>query len=88
MCKIRTGFVSNSSSSSFVVQKSNITPKQLDQIRNHRNRLPVEEWNYDSWELYEDDDKISGQTSMDNFCMPEYFSDIGINDKDVEWEND
>jgi len=33
--KIRNGFVSNSSSSSFIIKKSEITPAQLEMIKNH-----------------------------------------------------
>lgn len=33
--KNRIGFVSNSSSASFIIQKKDITEEQLDQIRNH-----------------------------------------------------
>lgn len=35
--KIRTGFVSNSSSSSFVIGKSYLTTDQIDKIKNHND---------------------------------------------------
>ena len=35
--KTRMGFVSNSSSSSFILSKSNLTKKQLEQIRKHKD---------------------------------------------------
>jgi hypothetical protein len=33
--KIRSGFVSNSSSSSYIVQKKNLSEEQIDMIKNH-----------------------------------------------------
>ena len=33
--KLRTGFVTNSSSSSFTIAKSNLTADQIDKIKNH-----------------------------------------------------
>ena len=33
--KLRIGFVSNSSSSSFVIKKKDLTPEQIDAIKNH-----------------------------------------------------
>ena len=33
--KIRNGFVSNSSSSSFIINKENLTPNQIERIKNH-----------------------------------------------------
>ena len=38
--KIRNGFVSNSSSSSFIIQKKFLSEHQIEQIYNH-----IEEWN-------------------------------------------
>ena len=35
--KTRLGFVSNSSSSSFILSKNKVTKKQLDKIRNHKD---------------------------------------------------
>jgi len=37
--KIRNGFVSNSSSSSFVISKKDLTPKQINQILNYKTEV-------------------------------------------------
>jgi len=92
--KIRNGFVSNSSSSSFVVRKSMITALQADQIRDHvkvAKELDPEglgAWAEDGeWRIFtHEDDVISGSTGMDNFSMSEFFDLIGISDDAVEWD--
>lgn len=38
--KIRTGFVSNSSSSSFIIYKNNLSEKQIDEVRNYIAKIP------------------------------------------------
>lgn len=89
--KIRRGLVSNSSSSSFVIKKSNLTDSQLWAVYNHGI---VTEWiedlesekqgefydlsHIDEWDIYEIDDKIILSTNMDNLPLPQIFEDIGI----------
>ena len=78
--KIRKGFVSNSSSSSFVIPKDELTELQKLQIYNH-----IEEANkhseyynfgctndYDKWYISESEFYINGSCNMDNFDMYEY----------------
>jgi len=76
--KIRNGFVSNSSSSSFVIQKKDITAEQLTQINKHADEAGSE-----SWGITETDTTIEGWTMMDNFDMEEYLEKIGV--VIVEW---
>lgn len=71
--KIRQGFVSNSSSSSFVIAKSAITAEQRDNIYNH-----YEVADDDMWDVSENDHFILGYTFMDNFNMLEFLIGIGI----------
>jgi hypothetical protein len=86
----RIGFVSNSSSSSFVIQKKDLHPLQLVAIRNHSQ---VAEWfnmvhySSDAWAIEEDDFEIRGHTFMDNFRMFEFFEKIGITkvEKEDSW---
>lgn len=77
--KIRLGFVSNSSSSSFVVQLSKITAEQLESILNHQ-----EVAGFDAWNLTQTKYTIEGTTGMDNFDMLEYLLEIGIKEEDIK----
>lgn len=55
--KIRNGFVSNSSSSSFVVKKASLTAMQIEAIHNH---IEVASW------LYEAGLRSHAQVHLDN----------------------
>lgn len=88
--KIRDGFVSNSSSSSFLIKKKKLTESQKLMIYNHiscaedlgmyvgeGNNWDVEEREIDG-EVY-----ISLFTWMDNFDMYEFLKKIGIKEKHI-----
>jgi len=87
---VRQGFVSNSSSSSFIINKSDITEKQIYQIKNHigvSNQLKKKsgfenlfQFNDpgEAWDIHETEETISGYTPMDNFQMDELFEAIGV----------
>jgi hypothetical protein len=93
--KIRTGFVSNSSSSSFTINRYCLSQRQIDQIKDH---IEVSKtltcasqfgWcnrKHDAWSIYVDDDSVSGYTTMDNFDMYHFLRQIGVDDVDVVWE--
>jgi hypothetical protein len=86
--KTRNGFVSNSSSSSFVVPKEALTLIQIFLIKNynlvsefllengfkHRELLDYAE----GWEIKVTKDEVSGNTSMDNFDMEGFMQQIGV----------
>lgn len=90
--KVRSGFVSNSSSSSFIIMKKHLSDKQVKLIRCHilkarKNRSIFGYTNdCDEWKIIESDDTISGSTSMNNFDMARYLNDfVGISDKYIQW---
>ena len=81
--KIRNGFVSNSSSSSFVLKIDEISEDQLAMIWDHieLGRDLLEWQNYhdeDRWSIWITEDHVHGETSMDNFDMYEFLIKIGI----------
>ena len=75
MSKIRSDFVTNSSSSSFVLQKKKITDKQLEKILSHICSCG------DYWEVKFGEESISGFTCMDNGRIDELFKKIRLNPK-------
>ena len=93
--KIRHGFVSNSSSSSFVIKKADLTEKQLDEIYCHYDAaadylqgvalesLRANKW--DEWNIMESPDEIIGETIMDNFDMEEFLRLIGVDADKIKW---
>lgn len=79
--KIRNGFVSNSSSSSFVVQKRMISTEQFIRIFNHIEEAQKMGWNAqeeDGWSITESYDTIKLYTIIDNFDMEVFFEAIGV----------
>jgi hypothetical protein len=62
--KIRTGFVSNSSSSSFIVRKAFLSEEEIARIKNHAGM--ADGW---PWEILDMNSVLVGYTSMDNFDM-------------------
>jgi len=87
--KIRLGHVTNSSSSSFLIMKSDITKKQIKKIRNHirvGEKLLMEYVEKeDAWDITETKYAISGYTFMDNFDMSEFLGRIEVDSGVVEW---
>lgn len=81
--KIRIGFVSNSSSSSFIISKAALTATQIYVIKNHikigemlgmENAVKEEEWN-----ITETNQDIKGETDMNNFNLHRLMIEVGIN---------
>lgn len=86
--KVRNGFVSNSSSSSFIISKHFISEHQLEQIRNHIQVAKDEGWLSEQgggqlgwaepWDIEENEHEVLGNTYMDNFYMESFLVMIGI----------
>jgi hypothetical protein len=89
--KIRTGFVSNSSSCSFIIKKDNLSTDQIHKIINWKEhikrlydegKLPEQIWYdgdseyMDSLNITETEDTIEGFTIMDNLDMPAYLRGV------------
>lgn len=72
--KNRYGFVSNSSSSSFVIKdKNKISPFQYEKIMNHREIAG----RY-AWDITETDTSLECETYMNNFDLEEYVRILGV----------
>jgi len=94
--KIRNGFVSNSSSSSFIISTFNLSPKQIQDIYNHNEiwqkldqdvKEKYDMWFDDTWEITKKDGFLRGSTSMDNFNMHGFLEMIGVDKLYVQWED-
>lgn len=89
--KTRTGFVSNSSSSSFVLARNVVSEKQLGHIQDHLAYAKLKGWqqgytsDYDAWDITVTDTEIRGYTSMDNFDMREFLDYVGVPTTAVTW---
>ena len=89
--KTRTGFVSNSSSSSFILALRDITLEQMHKIDNHTET--AKEMPHDfghtgcPWSIEHFSEYIQGRTSMDNFDMSGFMKAIGVDMDKVDWEH-
>ena len=87
--KIRQGFVSNSSSSSFIILKENLTEEQLEQINNHTQyaKANFHQFEYtddgEGWDVYDKGKTIRLWTFMDNFDMSLFLTLIGVDEEDI-----
>lgn len=87
--KIRRSFVTNSSSSSFVIDLSELTPYTVEVFKNPKlvedQLIPTcdmtrEEYmeEADRWDIREEDGKLYGYTTMDNFDYSQLFYICGL----------
>ncbi len=88
--KIRTCFVSNSSSASFVIRLCDLTPTQLNKIVNHSyygDKLGIDCAKTDYWDIRIERGVLHGVTMMTNFDMNTFLKKIGVNSK-IIWDTD
>ena len=87
--KLRTGFVTNSSSSSFTIAKGDLTDNQIEKIKNYFEAAREAGMNDfdDWWDINETNSEIRGFTCMDNGDMNKFLRLLGINRDIVEWED-
>ncbi len=78
--KIRQGFVSNSSSSSFTVQKDKLSGSQLKALLDYT----TSEENLDAWLIRDCPDSVVGFTIMDNGSIEKLIDDLEMTN--IQWE--
>lgn len=87
--KLRIGFVTNSSSSSFTIAKSDLTNDQIEKIKNYfeaAKEVGMNDFD-DGWDINETNFNINGFTYMDNGDMWKFLRLIGVDKNNVEWED-
>jgi hypothetical protein len=76
--KRRIGFVSNSSSSSFIIRKDLLTEKQINEILAYNGD--------DYWTINVNEWYVEGMTGMDNGDLSDYLKDVvKVNMQAVRW---
>ena len=96
--KIRTGYVSNSSSSSFVIPTAALSPIQKFLIKNHKmvvDKMIAEGdvdpesfgyWGeYDEWTITDDGYNLHCRTTMNNFNLRIFAEMIGVPGHLIKW---
>jgi hypothetical protein len=72
--KLRTSFVSNSSSASFIIPKRYVSPEQIELIKAYIDG----DRNDDGWNITENDQYLRGFTIMDNNAISDFFREIDV----------
>ena len=87
--KIRLGFVGNSSSSSFLIDKAYLSRNMIERIEQHATSpefMASGNDKDDAWAVYEEDDHLRVCTSMDNFDMEDFLINaVSVPEKALKW---
>lgn len=75
--KIRDGFVSNSSASSFLILRNKISPRNLEVFLKENSESEY------SWYIEEEAEYIYGRTDMDNFNAVGTLKNLGVREEDI-----
>jgi hypothetical protein len=85
--KVRSGFVSNSSSSSFIISTDDITVEQFKKIANYiEGSDAIGITVHTRWYIQEENNKVVGVTTGDDGQMKRYLNEIGIDHNAIIWE--
>ncbi len=79
--KLKSDFVTNSSSSSFIIGKSKLSPLQIKVLLDYNHSGD----NWDCWRITDKGDYISAYTLMDNDKIDEFLEFIGVNGNIIDW---
>ena len=82
--KYRQGFVSNSSSASFVVPKHLLSLAEIKAFLDYN----YSEDNTDAWLITETKDSLKGYTNMDNDALDDFLDRIGFDFSKMQWRGD
>jgi len=73
--KIRTGFVSNSSSSSFIIDKKHLTPEQYESIKRCTSDPECD------WSIMESECALAGFSNETLYDLIDFMHFIGVDDR-------
>lgn len=97
--KLRSNFVSNSSSASFTIKVTDLSKSQLDGIKNALSNKKENIWGFiklmgnlvldydwgDYWSIIMFDDKIVGDTTCNNGDIDKFFEELAISKEKIDF---